>query len=151
MAVLIVCVVLLLLPVSRFYIGPKLTVEMSIEVNGAEMVPYNIVCVNGAGETEKIRTVNKDGEVVLYIGAFKHDMYTISYDVDTEDGVKHFSYGIMKTHQGGPRDGFWYNVSLDKKDEGWLARIWLGRENEEAKAEEFILIGDEDCYVKIGP
>lgn len=152
-AVLIVFVVVLLIPFSRFYIGPKLTVEMSIEVNGVETVPYNIVCTSGAGETKKIRTVNKEGEVVLYIDAFKHNMYTISYDVDTEDGVKHFSYGIVKTHQGGPRDSFWYYVDLDKdKETGeWEARIWLDRKNAETCAHTILLSEDESAYVQYGP
>ncbi len=50
LVVLIICVaVLLLFPGSRLFIGPKLTIDMRLEVDGKEAVPYNITCVNGAG------------------------------------------------------------------------------------------------------
>lgn len=154
LVVLIICVaVLLLFPGSRLFIGPKLTIDMRLEVDGKEAVPYNITCVNGAGKEQKIRMINKDDEIVLYIGAFHHDMYTISYDVDTPDGVKHFSYGIMRTNQGGPRDSFWYYINLDREEETmeWRARIWLGRRDEEVGARDIMLSEDETAYVQYGP
>lgn len=97
--------------------------------------------------------VNKEGETVLYVDAFKHDMYTISYDVDTPDGVKHFTYAIMKTHQGGPKDSFWYQMSLKKDEESgeWKADIWLERKDAEARAETIWLKDDENAHVQYGP
>lgn len=154
LVVLIICVsVLFLFPESRLFIGPKLTVDMRLEVDGKEAVPYNITCVNGAGEGQKIRMINKDDEVVLYIGAFHHDMYTISYDINTPDGVKRFSYGIMRTNQGGPRDSFWYYIDLDREEETmeWEARIWLDRKNAEARAHNISLLENETAYVQYGP
>lgn len=154
LAVLIICVAtLFLLPFSRFFVGPKLTVDMRAEVGGVETIPYNITCVNGEGKEQKIRIINVDDGVRLYIGAFQHDMYTISYDIDTAEGVKRLSYGIMRTHEAGPRDSFWYYVDLDKdKETGeWEARIWLDRENAEACAHTILLSEDESAYVQYGP
>lgn len=154
LTLLLICVAILVLaPVSPFFVGPKLAVDMRIKVDDKEVVPYNITCTNGGGEEQKIRIINRGDEIVIYIGASRHDKYTISYDIDTVDGVKHFSYGIMKTHQGGPRDNFWYYVDLDKKDDtkGWEVRVWLDRKNAEAKARTILLSEDENAYVQYGP
>lgn len=154
LAVLLICVtVILLFPRSPLFLGPKLTIDMRVKVEREEAVPYNITCTNGAGEEQKVRIVNRGDEIVLYIGAFRHDMYTISYDVDTLEGTKHFSYGIMRTNQGGPRDSFWYYMVLDKEEdaEEWGARVWLDRKNAEARAYDISLREDESAYVQYGP
>lgn len=154
LSILIICVAtILLLPGSKLFVGSKLTVTMSAEVDGVDVVPYNITCTNGVGEEEKLRVLNKNNEVVIYVGASKRDKYIISYDVDTSDGVKHFSYGIMRTHQGGPRDSYWYKLDLNKDEETyeWEARIWLDRKNAETKAHTILLSEDENAYVQFGP
>lgn len=154
LAIVIIAVALVLLfPGSRMFIGAKLSIDMRVRVNGESIVPYNITCTDGAGNVEKVRVVSKDDGLVLYIGAFHHDMYTISYDVDTSDGVKHFTYGIMRTKQGGPRDNLWYYMDLDENEEikEWEARVWLDWENTESKAHTIILSDDENAYVQFGP
>ena len=153
LVILICFAVMLLYSGSRLFLGPKLTVDMRIKVDGKNSVPYNITCTNGAGEVQKLHTSNKDGKTIVYIDAFRYDKYIISYDIDTADGVKHLTYGIMKTHDAGPRDSFWYYLDLDKdKDLGeWEARIWLDRKNAEAGAQTILLSVDESSYVQYGP
>lgn len=154
--IMIMCMVFLLLfifPRSPLFVGKQLTIDMRVQVENQDVVPYNITCTDGAGNVEKLRVVSKEDEIVLYIDAFHHDMYTIAYDVDTPDGVKHFSYGIMRTNQGGPRDSFWYYMDLDKDDETneWEARVWLDRKNAEARAHNISLLKNENAYVQYGP
>ena len=59
----------------------------------------------------------------------------------------------MRTHQGGPRDSFWYNINLysDKETGEWEAHMWLDRKNAEAGARTILLSEDENAYVQFGP
>lgn len=143
---------ILCLPFSRLYIGKCLKVEMSVKVDGEYVIPENITCIYGIGEPQKIRVVNKANEVVVYIEAFRYGMNTISYDVNTPEGVKHFTYSIFKTHQWGPRVDFWYRNDVQHNEENeWYANVWLDKENVEARATTIWLAEDENAHVQYGP
>ncbi len=143
---------MLILPFSRFYIGKCLKVEMCVQVNNDYVIPENITCTDGVGEPKKIHVVNKGDGVVVYIEAFRYGINTVSYDVNTPEGVKHFTYAILKTHQWGPRDNFWYRNDLQQNEEReWCANVWLDRENTEAGATTIWLSEDENAHVQYGP
>lgn len=105
------------LPFSRFYLGKCLKVNMCVKVNNEYAIPENITCTNEIGKPKKVRIVKKENEVVVYVEAFEHGMNTIAYDVNTPEGVKHFTYNIMKTQQWGPRVDFWYKNKLQQNEE----------------------------------
>ena len=58
LVILICFAVMLLYSGSRLFLGPKLTVDMRIKVDGKNSVPYNITCTNGAGEVQKLVMTN---------------------------------------------------------------------------------------------
>ena len=136
------------LPFSRFYLGKCLKVNMCVKVNNEYAIPENITCTNEIGKPKKVRIVKKENEVVVYVEAFEHGMNSIAYDVNTPEGVKHFTYDIMKTQQWGPRVDFWYKNKLQQNEENeWYANVWLERKNVEAGATTIKLSEDENAHV----
>lgn len=141
----------LLLPSSRFYVGKCLKVEMRVKVNNEYVIPENITCTNGVGEPKKTRVVNNKDGVTVYINAYHHGINKVSYDVNTPEGVKHFTYDIMKTHGWGPRDNFRYRNELQQNDEmEWYANVWLEKKDAEAGATTIKLSEDENAHVHYG-
>lgn len=138
------------LPFSRFYLGKCLKVEMCVKVDNECVIPENITCTNAIGKPKKVRIVKKENEVVVYVEAFEHGMNTIAYDVNTPEGVKHFTYDIMKTQHWGPRLDFWYKNELQQNEENkWYANVWLERKNVEAGATTIKLSEDENANVHV--
>lgn len=138
------------LPFSRFYLGKCLKVNMCVKVNNEYAIPENITCTNAIGKPKKVRIVKKENEVVVYVEAFEHGMNSIAYDVNTPEGVKHFTYDIMKTQQWGPRVDFWYKNELQQNEENeWYANVWLERKNVEAGATTIKLSEDENAHVHV--
>lgn len=138
------------LPFSRFYLGKCLKVEMGVKVDNECVIPENITCTNAIGKPKKVRIVKKENEVVVYVEAFEHGMNSIAYDVNTPEGVKHFTYDIMKTQHWGPRLDFWYKNELQQNEENeWYANVWLERKNVEAGATTIKLSEDENAHVHV--
>lgn len=151
---LLFAVIMVSMPFSRVYMGKTIKINMSVKVNGEYVKPENITCTRSAHEeTQKISVVSKSKSDVLYIDSVAKSRYYISYDVNTPDGVKHFTYSVFKTHDMGPREEYFYRNDL-YKDEAtgeWYANVWLDNKNAEAGATTIWLNENEDADVHYGP
>lgn len=125
---------------------------MCITVNGEKAIPENIVCTNAVGEAQKVHVANKSDGVVVSLNAYHYGLNKISYDLNTPDGVKHFTYEILKTHIRGSREQFRYRNDLQQNEETeWYANVLPDKQNAEAEPTTIWLSEDENAHVHYGP
>lgn len=148
---LLVLMGLLLVPFSRFYMGHNLRVRLRVKVNGENVVPYNITCLNDSDESQKLKVRSLDDYTDVSCAANLYGGYVFSYDVDTPDGVRHFTFMIMKTHNWGPRYSCSYEMNLNESEDDWLARVLLVERNALGEIQEIKLSEDENAHVQLGP
>lgn len=100
-----------LFPRSRFHlIGSNLTGTLNVTVNGQKAVPYNITCVTDTNKEEHLTLKKKESGMKVKAAAVGYNGYIFEYDVDTEEGTKHFCFMVLKTHNFGPRIDFAYQM-----------------------------------------
>lgn len=138
-------------PYSKVYAGNCLKGTMSVTVNDETVIPQNVTCTYGNGETVDLQTVSTEDGLRLKARAFPYDGYTVSYDVETEEGIKHFTFMVMKTHNGGPVRQFAYQMDLEQKEGEWVAEVLLVEPRAEGKVQIIPLSEDETAYVQLGP
>lgn len=78
-------------------IGSNLTGTLDVTVNGKEAVSYNITCVTDTDKEEHLTLKKKEGGMKIKASAVGYNGYIFEYDVDTEEGVKHFCFNVFKT------------------------------------------------------
>lgn len=153
---LVVAVVLgislmLLLPFSMFYIGSNVIGTMEVTVNGTPVIPANITCGDGAEWTEQVRITEKENHIKVKCRAFNYNGYIFDYDVETEDGTKHFQFMIFKPYYGAPAAEFHYSMSLNKKSGQWIADVSLLDKDGTGETKTILLDEDSTAYVRLEP
>ena len=124
---------------------------IKVEINGEQAKIYNVACIGeNDGQEEKLIVKEQEKGVLVKCKALPYDAYTFYYDVETEDGVKHFSFRIVKTHTGGPIERFQYEMKL-RKEEEWVAQVLLVEKDAEGEIKKIPLSEDETAYVQLGP
>lgn len=147
---LIMAVLIVFIAVGAFSYNMKGSIRVS--VNGEIVEPQNIVCYRGSGdrETQKTKLHWKEEYYFIKAKADSYDGYNFEFDVDTEDGTKHFHFRVFKTHNGSPTVNFDYELKLCMEDGEWVAYVSLGDEYG-TKPERILLKDDPEAFISIGP
>ncbi|MCM1497715.1 MAG: hypothetical protein NC124_04540 [Clostridium sp.] len=139
-------------PNQRFHlIGSNLTGTITVTVNGQPVMPYHITCAAGGDREEKLTIRNGEDSTRVRCTAAAYHGYVFDYEVDTEDGTKHFQFMVMKTHDFGPRVNFVYQMNLNKEEEEWIAYVLLDNEGAKGEVYRILLREDETAYIQMGP
>lgn len=150
-AALLVIALFFVLPFSRFYIGSNITGTMEITVNGISVIPSGITCDDGADGTEKVTIKERENAIYVKCRAFNYNAYFFDYDVETEDGTKHFQFMIFKPHYGGPVAEFGYSMNLNKINDRWIAEVSLLDKNGDGETRTISLNEDSTAFVRLEP
>lgn len=140
---------LFMLPFSRCHIGNNLCGTMRVEVNGQSVVPKNITCIRGVDDAEKLKIKTKKDVTRIKCSAHLYHDYSFEYDVETDDGIKHFRFMVLKMYEFGPRKEFVYQMRLNKEDGEWIAQVWLDDKDAFGMVHTIPLQEDETAYVKL--
>lgn len=120
-----------------------------VRVDGEDVKPSNVTCKNEKGEDEKLWISNKDRGIQVKNQAFLYNMYQYEFDVDTPEGVKHFTFHAFKPRTGGPKSKFAYEVSIRKRDGVWVAEILYVNAGAEGKVQQIPLEEVEDTMLRL--
>ncbi len=148
---LIMAVLIVFIAVGAFSYNMKGNIRVS--VNGEIVEPQNIVCYRGSGdrETQKTKLHWKEEYYFIKAKADSYDGYNFEFDVDTEDGTKHFHFRVFKTHNGSPTVNFDYELKLNVEEDEWVAYVSLGDEYGNGPEERIFLKDDPNAFISIGP
>lgn len=148
---LIIAVVVVCIAIGAFSYNMKGNIRVS--VNGEIVEPQNIVCYRGLhdGETQKTKLHWKEEYYFIKVKADPYDGYNFEFDVDTEDGTKHFHFQVIKTHNGSPTEIFDYELKLNKEAGEWVAYVSLDDEYGNGPEEKILLKDDPNAFISIGP
>lgn len=138
-------------PQSKGYVGNCLQGTMQTMVNEEVIIPQNVTCTYGSGETVDLQVVSTGEGLEVETRAFPYDGYTFEYDIETAEGVRHLKFMVMKTHNGGPRINFRYRINLYEQDGIWYAEVWLLEKDTIGKSQVISLEEDDTAYVQLGP
>lgn len=147
---LIIAVLTVFIAVGVFSYNMKGSIRVS--VNGEIVEPQNIVCYRGLHdrESQKTKLHWKEEYYFIKVKADSYDGYNFEFDVDTDGGMKHFHFRVLKTHNGSPTVNFDYELKLCMEDGEWVAYVSLG--DEYGTQPERILLKDQpNAFISIGP
>lgn len=153
--VLVICAILMaylfIFSSSPAYVGYCVEGNITVKVNGENVIPDNIVCYLAGSDREYQKTKIKyyDEHLFIKAKASKYGNYFFEFDVDTEDGSKTLVFAVFKTHAGGPTEKFNYDLELNKEEGEWVAYVSLG--DTYVKEERILLSDDPDAFIETGP
>lgn len=152
LAVIIVgLAIFFLYPRSRCYIGNCLRGTITTTVNGETVIPQNVTCTQGIDKTVDLQIGSTKEGLEVKTRAFLYDGYTFEYDIETEEGIRHLKFMVMKTHNGGPRMDFRYRINIYTIDGKYYAEVGVFEKNMIGESQVISLDEDDTAYVQLGP